>query len=658
MSETLQPLLDWINAHPSWAQLLLFCVAFLDAVFVVGAAVPAAPVLFAFGALVTLGTVEFWPVVLIAAGGALGGDGLSFWLGHRYREHLFEIRLLRKYPEAIANGRRFFDKHGGKGVVLARFLGPVRAITPAIAGAAGMKIWLFVLADGAAAVLWALAYITPGVVFGASLGLAAEVAGRLALLLVALVVLIWLVIWATLALNRQLQKHAEDWLGGMLDWSRRHRRLGVFGAALADRHQPETPVLAAVALLLLSLGIVALLMVWGVAPGAPPPGADLAVYQGLQSVQEPWATTLAVYGSLLGEWPVYAPYAAAVLLLLLLHRQRRAAAHWLAALLFGGAITLGLGWVPHISNPLEYRGLITRAYFPRDLVMSVVIYGYTPVLLGGARRFYYGCAALLLSGILLARLYLGTLWLSVELIALICGLLWVAALGLGYHRHLRGEQPVFRHLAPALLVLALAAGWHWRAEADLRTLAHLPAPDAVSVPGALWWSGAWEKLPGRRQDMAGRDKQYLNLQWAGDLPAIEALLRARSWESPQPLRIANSLRWLAPNTPIGELPLLPRYHAGRHQALTLRHGLDDQHQYLLRLWPTALRIDGQTPLWIGTLVVQETRPVARLFRYPINEDIFTAALDALDLPLPGIATRRVQRTGAVYTTLLLRPAAD
>jgi membrane protein DedA with SNARE-associated domain len=657
MSELLESLLAWVNAHPGWALVLVCVISLLDAIFIVGALVPAAPVLFGAGALVALGSLELWPAVLAAALGGLVGDGVSYWLGRRYRNELFQHPLLRRYPEAVANSQRFFDRHGGKGVMLARFLGPMRAITPAVAGAAGMKVSFFIAVDSVAALGWALAYILPGMVFGASLGLAAEVAGRLALLMLSLLIFGWLAIWLTLAINRQLQKHAEAWLGAMLDWSRRHRRLKVFGAALADRDQPETPVLAAVAMLLLTAGAAALFAVWGLNEGHAPPGSDLAVYQSLLSVREPAGLWLAVHAAMLGEWPVYLPYFCAVLALLLVFRRRRAAAHWIAALLFGGAITLGLGLVPQVTTPLEYRGLATHTYFPHDLVMAVVIYGFTPVLFGRGRRLYYALTALLLSAIIFARLYLGSLWLSVVLIALVCGILWVAALGLGYHRHLRGERPDQRLLLPALLVLLVASGWHWRG-AEARADWHAPAPQISTLAAQSWWLDEWESLPGRRLDMAGRDKQYLNIQWAGDLARIDTLLRARGWQPPQSLGLASTLLWLSPEARIGELPLLPRYHAGRHQVLSLRRDIDDGRQYLLRLWPTEYRLDSGAPLWIGTLVVQEARTVARLFRYPINCDLFTAALDALELPLPGYDARSAQRSAASYVTLLLRPDPD
>ena len=67
-------------------------------------------------------------------------------------------------------------------------------------------------------------------------------------------------------------------------------------------------------------------------------------------------------------------------------------------------------------------------------------------------------------------------------------------------------------------------------------------------------------------------------------------------------------------------------------------------------------LDGQTPLWTGTLVQQEAQTVFKIFRYPTNENVFTAALDSLQLPLPGFEGRRVQRDGTSYATQLLRPA--
>lgn len=659
MSTWLQDMLAWTQAHPEWALGLIFMLGFVDCLFIIGLFVIfAAAALFGIGALVALGAIEFWPAILSAAAGAVLGDTISYLIGRHYGVALFRSAFFVRRPNLVERGRAFFGKHGGKGLIVAHNLGVLRPLLPAMAGAYGLTPARYAIAIIPAALSWALIYIVPGVAFGASMGLAAEVTRRLAILIVGLGGLLWLTLWLTWFVVRKTQGRAEAWLGAMLDLSRRNRTLGKLGPALADPDQPETPVLTLLSLLLLTLGSAALLLIWGITPRESPPGADLAVYQALRSLEEPWATAIAVFFALLGEWQVYLPYAIAVLVALAWMRSRRAAAHWLAALLFGIAITLGLSLVPNISNPLEYRGLVDSAHFPRDLVMAAVIYGFTPVLLGGTprrRMVYYGATMGLLLLIALSRLYLGTLWLSVGLVALLTGLLWVAALGLGYRRH-TPEKLQDAHFAPALAVLALAAGWHVQAHFDLRELEHAPAPAAKTMDAESWWTQNWQKLPSRRQDMAGRDKQFLNLQWAGDVGEIQAALLKTGWEKPQELSFATALRWLSSSAPVSELPLLPRFHAGHHQALTLRRPIDDDRQYLLRLWPSGYVLANGQPLWIGTLVLQQARPVFRLFRYPLNENIYTQALDALNLPLAGYESRRTQRETASFVTLLLRPA--
>ena len=624
MSEYVQLLYDWINAHPTWAQIPLFVVTMLDALFLLGAFIPAGIVLFAMGALVALGSLDLWPIILIAAAGALCGDALSFWLGRRYGNRLFESSLMQRYPEALNNARRFFDRHGGKGVMLARFLGPVRSVTPALAGAANMPAWLFLVTDGVAALAWALAYILPGVVFGASLGLAAEVAGRLALLILLLALFIWLVIALTGLVIGQLQKHAEAWIGALLDWSRRHRRLGRFGAALADPDQPETPVLAVMALALMVVG--GLFLYFWAAPGVSPDprSIDAAVFQALRELHTPWGIALAQTLLQFGEWPVYLPVALTVFLALLLARKGRATAHWLGALGFGALLSLGLYLVPTIPPPYQQFGSFEPSgYHIVDLVLATVIYSFIPVLLATGRRptqrvFIYGISAALVLLILLARLYLGAQWWTLGVFSLGIGVVWTALLGLGYRRH-HPEKVSGRHFVlPVLSVFFLAAATQW---SDERKLAHEPLPQRTLSILQIedWASSGYQKLRTQRQNLFGRPSQPFNLQWAGELDEIEAQLLASGWQATASLGPQNALRWLAPSTPVQDLPVLPQVNAGRHQALVLRYPLagDDERQYLLRLWPTGYKTADGKPIWIGYIALQQARSVYRLLRYPV-----------------------------------------
>ncbi len=622
MTAVLQQFLDWIGAHPSWALLLLLLTAGLDAIFIVGAFIPAAVVLFAVGALVALGSLDLWSAVLVATVGAVAGDGFSFWLGRRYGDALFAHRLFQRYPDAITNARRFFDRYGVQGVMLARFLGPVRAITPAMAGASGQRTWVFVVADSIAALAWSLAYILPGVAFGASLGLAAEVAGRLATLLLSLIVLLWLTIWLSGLIGRRLQSHAEDWIGSMLDWSRRHRRLRTFGAALADPKLPETPVLALLAIVLLTLSGIWLYL-WA-APGLHPyPGAvDAAIFQTLRDLHTPWGLAFAQLALQLGEWPVYLPVAAITFAVLLALRKRRASAHWLAALGFGAVLSLGLHAVPTLAPPYQFFGTPQpQGYSARDLVLAAVIYFFLPVLLSTGRspwvrRLFYGTSFGVLALIVFAQLYLGAQWYSLTLFAIVVAGIWAALLGLGYRRHRPELLPARRVLPPILaaFVLAVCVGL---------SQTHLQAPHAApayaQIEAQQWRDAVWELLPAQRQDVAGRLKQPFQLQWAGELTQIDEELRAAGWLEPAPLSAGNVLHWLSSDSPAEELPILPQVHAGQHPALMLRLPIGTDEQYLLRLWPSGYRLTDGRPLWIANISLTRARSFYRVLRYPVAE---------------------------------------
>ncbi len=650
-----QAFLLWTEAHPGLALLILFLAAALDAVFLIGVFVPAGLVLFAIGALVALDILQFWPAVMIAAAGALSGDLLSFALGRRYRDRLFDSGWLRRRQAIVTRAQGFFERHGGKGVLVARFLGPLRAVLPAVAGASPMPLWLFLLADGLAALIWSCAYILPGVAFGASIGLAAQVAGRLALLLV----LVAAVIWGAFALTRlvlqAVSTRAEDWIGRMLDWSRRHRRLGSFGAALADPTQPETPVLALLALLLGVLGAVALYLMAAPTLHAYPWPSDAAIFQSLRDLHTPYGIAIASAILHLGEWPVYLPVAAVMLISLVMQRKPRAAAHWLAALAFGGVLSLALSRVPTVEAPHAYFGLPPPPGFSaRDLVLTTVIYGLIPVLLStrqpaALRTWFYGLASALVALVAASRLYLGAQWFSHAAIFLVIGLLWTALLGLGYRRHRATPVGLVATLMPVLMVFVIAAGAQW--SVDDRNL--LPASRQAEVRSGFTWTewqqGAHDQFATQRYDIAGRPKQPLNLQWAGTLDVIEHSLLADGWTPPPSVASAELLRWLSDTAPLASLPVLPQIHNGERQALVLRLAQSDQQQWLLRLWPADARFDDGTPLWIGSLSLQDARSAyLGLLRLPI------AVASVPPDPLLRPAAPLMRQVGDLY--LLTTPA--
>ena len=171
----------WINANPVAAGLLVFLIAFCDALVVAGIIVPALPLLFAVGAAVGLGHINGPYALACAATGAFVGDALSFWIGRRWGTQLRQRWPFSRYPQWLDRGEGLFRRHGVKSIFIARFVGAVRPFVPAIAGMLQMPVRRYALPSAVACLAWAAAFLAPGWILGASYDAVAAVADRLAL---------------------------------------------------------------------------------------------------------------------------------------------------------------------------------------------------------------------------------------------------------------------------------------------------------------------------------------------------------------------------------------------------------------------------------------------------------------------------------------------
>jgi undecaprenyl-diphosphatase len=642
----IQDLLHWVQANPAWSYFIVFLLAFTESIFVLGLVVPGAILLFGVGTMIPTGVIQLGPVLLWAVVGAVLGDCFSFWLGHHFRERLYRIWPLSRYPGVVERGKRYFTRHGGKSVLLGRFVGAVRPIIPTIAGVAGMRPLQFVVVDIVSAIAWAPCYILPGVLVGASLGLVAEVASRLVVLLVLAGLLLWLVVWLTRRALVWLPRHAEHLVHGLLDWSRRHRLLGRLGRGLADPTQPETPALAILALILLSAGWLTLYLLWGLGAPRYPVPSDAMVYQLFQDLRSPGADRIAMALVQLGDWEVYVPLSLAVLATLWITGRRRAAAHWLGGLGFGAMLAVALGVLLAVPKPVDYyRNEIAAGFAGGHSVFAAVVYGFLPVLLSSRLRVekrwrYYVPFLSLVALIALARLYLGAQWLSDASLGLALGLVWVALLTLGYRRHRPQLVPDRSLVVVALLVMAGGAAWQWGAR-HAGDLQHYERRVIVGkMTAAEWQTEGFTRLPAYREDLRGRRGDPLNLQWAGSLADIQSQLMARGWQAARSFSPA-SLRWLTAQPDIAQLPVLPQVHDGQHQVLTLRHPIDHDHQWVLRLWPSAWQLatgtGASTPLWVGNISRQHVQSLFNLARAPLTENDFNGPRAVLESQLTGHA---------------------
>ncbi len=170
MTETwLNEATAWVAANPGWLALALAATAFIESLAVAGIIVPGVAMLFAFAALAGKSGMPLAEALVWAGVGAVAGDVLSFAIGRLLKGRLHSVWPLSRYPKLLARGETFFHAHGGKSVIIGRFVGPIRPIIPLIAGAFYMPWQRFIVFNLLSAVGWALTYILPGYLVGAAL---------------------------------------------------------------------------------------------------------------------------------------------------------------------------------------------------------------------------------------------------------------------------------------------------------------------------------------------------------------------------------------------------------------------------------------------------------------------------------------------------------
>lgn len=151
-----------------WIYVVLFLIIFCETGLVVVPFLPGDSLLFAVGTLAGAGLLEVsWiiPSLILAA---VLGDSVNYWIGSRVGPAVFrsdESRFLKR--SHLERTHRFYERHGGKAIVLARFIPIVRTFAPFVAGMARMSYARFLFYNVAGGVVWVVLFVMAGYWFGA-----------------------------------------------------------------------------------------------------------------------------------------------------------------------------------------------------------------------------------------------------------------------------------------------------------------------------------------------------------------------------------------------------------------------------------------------------------------------------------------------------------
>ena len=641
-----QDLLNWLTANPGWAGFWVFVMSFVESLAFVGILVPGIIILFGLGALIGLGTMEMWPIWLWGSLGALAGDLVSYGLGRRYRSHLAEMWPFSHFPRMLARGRDYFSVHGPKSVVIGRFIGPLRPVIPVTAGMLGLAPRRFLLVDIPACIAWTPAYLVPGMLFGASLEVASEYAGRMSLVLIIAVVVLWLTWWIIWTAYELLASRSARWLRHVIRWLRRHPAFRRIAGPLLDSTQPEV-------LSITMMGLLLVLIFWGIVMlmflspfAAHPQFIDQAVQTYALALRNHIADPLMVALTQLSRLWVLIPTSMAVLLWLIGAGRQKAALHWLVAMGGGMVIQILLGWTLRATPLLSEAGANTPHDPSAALTLATVVLGYFAVMIARElkrrkRKWPYVFTGLLLSLLLLSRLYLGLDWLSGALMGVALGMTWTFVVGIAYRQR---AVRSFNGTAASLIFFGmLAATFTWQVDQNLEddiAALKLPLPQR-EIMAQDWWDGKWQTLPHERTHLKSVAARKFNFQYAGKPEKLASLMAVYGWQEAKPANWRWTILSMNPEPTERTLPPLKRDYRGHADILLLhRLGGEPLIQETLRIWDSGIRLKptGQA-VYLGQIADEVLIQRMKVFSYWSAVPATQASLGQLAAEAAGFQTR-------------------
>ena len=149
--------IDLISLIQTVGYLGVFTIVFLESGMMIGFFFPGDSLLFTAGFLSSQGILDIKVLMAGCFAAAVLGDSVGYYIGQKFGRKLFnKEKSIWFHKDHLLRAQRFYDKHGGKTIILARFIPVIRAFAPVVAGVGLMKYKRFVVFNLVGAVLWAI----------------------------------------------------------------------------------------------------------------------------------------------------------------------------------------------------------------------------------------------------------------------------------------------------------------------------------------------------------------------------------------------------------------------------------------------------------------------------------------------------------------------
>ncbi len=615
MIDFASPILQWLNANPQLAGLATFLISAAESVAIIGTIVPGSVMMTAIGALIGAGIIPFWSTMLWAILGAIAGDGISYWAGSHFKNRLHSIWPFKAHPTLLASGEIFFDKHGAKSVFIGRFVGPVRALVPLVAGMLGVKPLRFTIANITSAIGWAPIYMLPGILLGAaSVELPSEVATRVILMLVLTGLLIILCLWTIKKIFELIQQEVNEFLTWIWGTLKKSRYFYLLTSALKHHDDAKTHgqltlgfyfILTSIALLYL-LSIVAY-------QGSQNIFINHVIFHFFRSLRTPAADNVMLSISFLGEKYVLLPLSLTLFAWFAWSKRMHTAWHVLS---LGILAVVGIEVAKYFIHSPRPWGIVNGDYgsrfsFPSGHTTLAVIYYFALALLlmktyhiKRYRQPIYALVSILIIAISVSRLYFGVHWFTDIIGSGLLGAILLILVILSYNRGTEKTLSPRGFVLTTFLTLLFTytVSMHFTFHKFKSAYTMLPWP-TYTVSFDDWWLQKGNYFPLHRVNRLGLPAKIFNVQWVGNLPDIQALLIKNGWEiAPKHDWLRVLYRITAVNS-TEHLPLVsPTYLDNAPVLVLIKRANGSNKLLVLRLWDSHISIKHSTkPIWMGSL---------------------------------------------------------
>lgn len=655
----LDSLVQWIHLHPHWGGFITMLISAAESVAIIGTIVPGSVMMTAIGTLMGTGVLPITSTVIWAIAGAIIGDGVSYWLGYTLKDRIRKLWPFSRYPKMLEVGENFFRKHGAKSVFFGRFVGPVRAIVPVIAGMIGMKPVRFYTANVLSAIAWAPLYMVPGFLLGAAAlqlppNIAIHFILSLLVILAAIIFFTWLIRLLTIRLGNRIHKNL-DLLWLHLQKNKHEHFLTVWFKS-SDHEYMHGQLRTGLAILVFAILLIILAI--NVSLHGDLTLLNQPTYYFFRGLRIHGIDQLALCITFLGEKTVLFPMMIVLIIALFIAKRFRTAWHCLGLVVLVGVLAYVIKWLVHATRPGGiYLSPLTYSFPSGHVTLSVAFYGFITMLLlkhiknTSYRKVIYYFYIVLIALIFLSRLYLGAHWLTDVVGGLLLGATCFLIIKVSYYR-----EPI-PTLNPKFLLtttfLATAVFWaiYFICHYKQQSYDYQRVWPTVYKPQATWWKMQGDDAVYYRNDRLGYPKAALNIQWAGNYDHIQKTLTNNDWQTIQKFYWSDFLHPIKLAKRAAIVPIIPQLFRNSSPSLVLVKRLKNDRIIVLRLWDTHIILTPNiTTLWVGSIEAQA------VYKHNIKDnkvtpsttsikplDVFTKEISQFDWKLVPYAIKRIHK---------------